>query len=102
MALHDNMCGPLHPLILKQGLYTLCVDVSILLVVSLELSPILLAMITTVILVAGQKLYDATILMILSGMVRGVKGRVNAVTEEDHGSVSSYPRNYRMKGCYPP
>ena len=40
-------------------------------------------------LAAGQELIDATTLTILSGMVRGVRGRISVVKEEDRGSVSS-------------
>ena len=37
----------------------------------------------TVKLAAGQYLNNVTTLMILSGMVRGVRGRTSAMTEED-------------------
>ena len=36
-----------------------------------------------------MSLNHVTTLMILSGIVRGVRERMSAVTEEDHGSVSS-------------
>ena len=47
-------------------------------------------------LAAGEKLKLATTLTILSGMVRGVRGRMSAVTEEDRGSVSSCLNQLRI------
>ena len=57
---------------------------------SKELSPVLLVMTTSVKLAAEHKFKGATTLMTLSGMVRGVKRRMSAVSEGDRGSVSSY------------
>ena len=78
-------------------------DIQIVLVSSLDLStpllessPVLLAMITTVRLVAGHKLNNATTLTTLSGMVRAAEQETHAVTEEDHGSVSSYLSQLEM------
>ena len=87
MVHHGNMCGALLQLTMKLSLYILAVHVFIQpFGVS---SPALLVMITTVKLAAEQDLRDATTLTTLSGMVRGVRGRISAVTEEDRGSVSS-------------
>ena len=64
--------------------------------------PALLLMTTTVKLAAGQHLNNVTILMILSGMVRGVRGRMSALTEEDRNSASSCLNQLRMTlrwGC---
>ena len=62
----------------------------------LESSPALLVGTTTVKQAAGKKLNHATTLMILSGMVKGVRERMSVVTEEDRGSVSSCLNQLRM------
>ena len=56
---------------------------------SLESSLALLVRTTIVKLALEQMLNNATTLKTLSGMVKGVRGRMSAVTEEDCGSVSS-------------
>ena len=45
---------------------------------------------------AKMRLNNATTLTTLSGMVRGMRGRMSAVTEEDRGSVSSCLNQFRM------
>ena len=45
---------------------------------------------------AEQMLSDTTTLTTLSGMVRDARGRMSAVIEEDHGSVSSCFNQLRM------
>ena len=73
----------------KIVLITAIVHAFIQLLLSLESSPALLVRTTTVKLVAGQEFSNTTTLTTLSGMVRGVRGKMSAVTEEDRGSVSS-------------
>ena len=51
---------------------------------------------TTVKPVVEKDLNNITTLMILSGMVRGMRERMSAVTEEDCGSVSSCLNQLRM------
>ena len=53
-------------------------------------------LICTLKLAAEMRLNNATTLTTLSGMVRGVRGRMSAVTEEDRGSVSSCLNQLRM------
>ena len=53
-------------------------------------------------LAAEQNANGAITLMILSGMVKGVREGMSAVTEEDHGSVSSCLSQLKMilsSGC---
>ena len=80
MVHHDNISGP-YPLLAEKQNQILAVHVFPL--PSMELSPALLLMTTTVKLAAGQHLNNVTTSMIFSGMVRGVRGRMSAVTEED-------------------
>ena len=98
MAHHDNMCGPLLQLVMKQSAQITgsipAVHVSTPLLEESSLA--LLALTTIVKLAAGHNLNNATTLMTLSGMVRGVRGRMSAVTEEDHGSVSSCLSQLKM------
>ena len=101
MVHHDNMCGPLlmlmmRHLILDFIMSTLAVHALIHPPPSMESFPALLVRTTTVKQAAEQMLNNVTTLMILSGMVRGVRGRMSAVTEEDRGSVSSCLNQLRM------
>ena len=101
MAHHDNMCGALllpmmNYLILNASGLAQTAPASIPLTPSLESSPALLVRTTTVKLAAEWKFNVAITLTTLSGMVRGVRGRMSAVTEEDRGSVSSCLSQLKM------
>ena len=101
MVHHDNMCGHLLTLKMRYVILdyiqsTLAVDGLIHPPPSMESSPALLVRTTTVKQAAGIMLNIVTTLTILSGMVRGVRGRMSAVTEEDRGSVSSCLNQLRM------
>ena len=82
MAHHDNLRGHLHLPVLRITMNMSTVHASI--------------MTTSMRLAAGYWLNDITTSMTLSGMVRGLRGRMSAVTEEDHGSVSSCLSQLKM------
>ena len=106
MVPHVNMCGPLPLLRMKTSIMAnmLSVPVFIHLTLLKESSPALLVITTTVKLAAEHDMNSAITLTILSGMVRGVRERTSAVTEEDRGSVSNYLNQLKMilnLGCVP-
>ena len=106
MVLHVNMYGPLQLLMMKISIMADIVPVPVFIHLTLlkESSPVLLVITTTVKLVAEHCVNSTTTLMILSGMVRDVRERMSAVTEEDHGSVSNYLNQLKMilnLGCVP-
>ena len=85
MVNHGNMCGPLLRLSMKLSPHgqESILAVHVFIQPFRESSLTLLVMIIAVKLAVGQELRDTTTLTTLSGMVRGVRGRISAVTEED-------------------